>query len=728
MAVPTKNNATSDFISPESRPSGLRALLKAASTVRPNHDMELISRAYAFAERVHRDQYRKSGQPYIHHVTQVANILAELNLDSATVAAGLLHDVVESTSIPLDEIEAEFGKEMASLVDGVTRIKDLTFQSPEAEQAENFRKMLLSTVSDIRVVLIKFADRLHNLSTLRFLTPEIQQRMALESRDIYAPLAHRLGMARIRAEMEDMSLKWLDPETYEAIERRINLTKEEREAYIEEARQPIKQALDRTEIEADIQGRPKSYYSITSKRSRRGMSIDEMYDLMALRVIVNTVPECYEALGIVHSLYTPMMARFKDFIATPKANMYQSLHTTIIGPKGMMMEVQIRTWKMHRTAEVGIAAHWRYKEGRQAASDLDPHVAWLRDLLEWIRETPDPKEFMEDLKVDLFPGEIFVFTPKGDLIRLPEGATPIDFAFAIHTDVGFRCTGARVKGQIVPLSTALETGNTVEVTTAPHQHPSRDWLNFAKSTKARSSIRRWLREETHAQSARLGRDLVARELKKRRKRVEDEKLRKVAIDTGYADTEHLYAGIGNGDVTLEKVFHRLFPKARPARRLRRAEPSRQDPRSPINLRGLNNLLTHFARCCRPIPGDPVLGIITRGRGVSVHRRDCPNVQSSGVEKDRIVNLDWDHDEAVTLPIVIRVSGEDRPNFLRDVTNAVADQGIPVVEGELKTVDGRVGDQFLVEVKSRNQLAALFKKLLEVPGVMEVRRVDETGDE
>ncbi len=728
MASLVEHNAASDFIPADSRPFGLQELLKAASAVRHNHDVELISRAYEFAERVHENQFRKSGQPYIHHVTQVANIIAELNLDSSTVAAGLLHDVVENTDVPLGDIETEFGEAIATLVDGVTRIKDLTFQSPEAEQAENFRKMLLSTVKDIRVVLIKFADRLHNLHTLQFLEPDIQQRMALESRDIYAPLAHRLGMARIRAEMEDLSLKWLESETYQTIEERINLTKEEREAYIEEARLPIQQALEKAEIEADITGRPKSYYSIYGKMKRRGVSIDEMYDLMAVRIILNTVPECYEVLGIVHSLYTPVMARFKDFIATPKANMYQSLHTTIIGPKGMMMEVQIRTWEMHQIAEVGIASHWRYKEGKQAPSDLDRHVVWLRGLLEWIRETTDPQEFMEDLKVDLFPREIFVFTPKGDLIRLPEGATPIDFAFAIHTDIGLRCTGARVKGQMVPLSTALQTGNTVEVMTSPHQHPSRDWLHFIKSAKARSRIRRWLREEEHSQSVKLGRDMVSRELKKRRKRVEDEKLLQAAVDTGFRNAEQLYAGIGNGDVSLDRVFQKLFPKARPAIRPLRTEPSRNDHKSLINIRGLNNLLTHFARCCRPIPGDPILGIITRGRGVSVHRRDCLNVSNSEVEQDRILDLDWDTEQEVSYSIEIKVSGEDRPNFLRDVTHAMSDQGVQVLEGELKSADGVVGDRFLVEIKSRDQLATLFKKLLEVRGVTDVQRVDEAPDD
>ncbi len=729
MAVDvSKSHPTAQaIISRESKFPDLQDLLRAAIKVRPNHDLDLISQAYHFAELAHRNQYRKSGQLTIHHATEVAQILIDLSLDSTTVAAGLLHDVVEDTGIPLSQIGAEFGGEIAGLVDGVTKIKDFTFQTPEAEQAENFRKMLLSMAKDIRVVLVKFADRLHNLRTLKYLKPETRRRMALESRDIYAPLAHRLGIARIRSELEDLSLKWLEPEAYRDIQEKINLTREEREAYMEAVRSPLQEALEKAGIQTDIQGRSKNFYSVYGKMANRGKFFEEIYDLLAIRILVNTVPECYNALGLVHSMYTPVMARFKDFIATPKSNMYQSLHTTVVGLKGMMMEIQIRTWEMHQTAEVGIAAHWRYKEGKRSPSDLDRHMAWLRSLLEWQRETTDPHEFMEELKVDLFPNEIYVFTPKGDLVQLPDGATPIDFAFSVHTDVGLHCMGARVDGQMVPLSTPLATGKTVEVITSTHQRPSRDWLNFVKSAKARSRIRRWLREEEHAQSVRLGQEILERELKRRRKRVKQEKLQEVASDIGLSDVEHLYAGLGNGDFSLNRIIHRLFPTARPTPKKTRPEPSRRRKKSPLKIQGLHNLIIHFARCCRPISGDPILGIITRGRGVSVHRRDCPNILNLTEEPERILELDWDVEEEETFAIQIQVTGRDRPNFLRDVTQALADSGVQVIEGELKTIDGKVGDRFLIEVKNTDQLTQLTKRVMAVPGVVAVERVDEAPE-
>ena len=437
----------------------LQNLLRSAIDVRPNQNLPLISKAYHFAELAHRNLRRKSGDPAITHAVAVCRILIDLGLDSATAAAGLLHDVVDETDVPLAQIESHFGAEIAGLVDGVSKIKDFSFQSPEAEQAENFRKMLLSMARDLRVVLIKLADRLHNMRTLKFMRPESQERMVYESRDIYAPLAHRLGMSRIRAELEDLSLKWLDPKAYRYIQEKINLTREEREACIEAVRKPLSEALEKAGIQADMTGRSKNFGSIYKKMNGRERAFDEIYDLLALRVLVDTVPECYNVLGLVHTMYPPVTARFKDFIATPKSNMYQSLHTTIIGPSGMMLEVQIRTRKMHQTAEVGIAAHWLYKEGKRGPSEMDRHMAWLRSLLEWQRETTSPQEFMDELKVDLFPNEIFVFTPKGDLIQLPEGATPLDFAFAVHTDVGLRCIGSRVDDQMVSLSTPLRTGS-----------------------------------------------------------------------------------------------------------------------------------------------------------------------------------------------------------------------------------------------------------------------------
>ena len=712
-----------ELVAKESGYPELQELLRLAAETRASHDFELIARAYHAAELAHRNQNRKSGDPAITHAAAVGRILIGLSLDSTTIAAGLLHDVVEDAGIPLPQLVAEFGDEIASLVDGVTKIRDLNFQTPEAEQAENFRKMLLSTAQDIRVVLIKFADRLHNLRTLEYLRPEIRERMALESRDIYAPLAHRLGIARIRAELEDLSLKWIEPEAYQDIQDKINLSREEREGYIEEVRGPLLDTLGKAGLEADIKGRPKNFYSIHRKIVNQGKAFEEIYDLLALRILVDTESECYNALGLVHSMYTPVMARFKDFIATPKSNRYQSLHTTVIGPRGMMLEVQIRTREMHQIAEVGIAAHWRYKEGKRNPSELDRHMAWLRGLLEWQTETPDPHEFIEELKVDLFPDEIYVFTPRGDLIQLPEGATPVDFAFAVHTDVGLHCTGARVDGQMVALATPLETGKTVEVMTSSRQHPSRDWLSFVKSPKARSRIKRWLRTEEHAHSVRLGQEILERELKRQRKRLEDDKLEEVAIEFGVPDVDHLYAGIGNGDFSLERVFHRLFPSTRPVVKKTRTESTRRPGKSPIRIHGLNDLMIHFAGCCRPVLGDPVLGIITKGQGVSVHRRDCPNASREDLDPQRIVDLEWDAEQEEAFAVQIEVTGTDRPRFLRDVTQAIADLGVHVVGGELKTTHGRVGDRFTVEVKDRKQLNILFKKVLAVNGVSSVQRVD-----
>ena len=470
------------------------AFLQHALQSRSDHNVELLTRAFHFAKKAHQDHFRKSGQPYIVHALEVGRILIDLNQDTATLVAGVLHDTIAHGTATHAQIARHFGSHIADLVDGVTRIKDLTFQSQEAEQAENFRKMFLSLINDLRVVLIKFCERLHNMRTLDPLPPETRERMARESLDIYAPLAHRLGIARIRWELEDLALKWLEPEAYRAISKKIRLKRRDREAYIEEMRVPLQKILKEANIRGEIAGRPKNFFSIHQKMQTRSKAFEDIYDLLAIRILVDTVQECYHVLGMIHSLYTPVMPRFKDFIATPKSNMYQSLHTTVIGPRGLMIEVQIRTHEMHQTAEEGIAAHWLYKEGSPERSELDQHIDGLRNMLEWQGETSDPQEIIEELKVDLFSNEIYVFTPQGDLIQLPDEATPVDFAFAVHTEIGNRCVGARIDSQMVSLSTPLETGQTVEIITSPHQRPHRDWLDFVKSAKARSCIRRVLRE------------------------------------------------------------------------------------------------------------------------------------------------------------------------------------------------------------------------------------------
>ena len=703
--------------------SDFQDFLEATLKSRPNHNADLLTQAHAFAERAHKGQSRKSGAPYISHALSVARILVELNQDTTTLCAGLLHDTVGHGSATLAQIEETFGKRIAELVDGVTKIKDLSFQSREAEQAENFRKMFMSMVRDLRVILIKFSDRLHNMRTLEYLPAETRQRMARESLDIYAPLAHRLGIARIRWELEDLSLKWLDPESYRAIQEKINLKRRDREAYIEEVRAPLHKALTDDGIQAEISGRPKNFYSIHRKMQSRTKSFDDIYDLQAIRILVGTIPECYHALGLIHSLYTPVMARFKDFIAVPKSNMYQSLHTTVVGPRKLMLEVQIRTYEMHQTAEDGIAAHWLYKEGKQKGSDLDRHMTWLRSLLEWQKETSDPHEFIEELKVDLLPHEIFVFTPKGDLISLPEGATPIDFAFAVHTEVGSRCVGARIDDQIIPLSTPLETGQTIFIITSPHQRPNRDWLAFVKSAKARSCIRRYLREEAFNQSVRLGQTMLERELRRRRKRPKEEALHAVAESFLCPDVTHLYAGIGNGDIPIGKVLNKLFPRARkPIGDIQ--EESRDKNKNALRIGGLRDLKISYARCCNPISGDAVVGIITRGRGISVHRRDCHNLPNLSIESERIVELDWHSDPQETFTLSIQVNGHDRARFLSDVTQAMAGLNIPVVGGNIHTHQGEVGNRFQIEVKNAEQLQDLFKRLRMVSGVTSVYRLDD----
>lgn len=700
-----------------------QVFLEKTLQTQPNHNVSLLEKAFHFAQDAHQGQFRKSGQPYIEHALEVATILIDLHQDTTTLAAGLLHDTVGHGTATLDQIETEFGSRVASLVDGVTKIEDLTFQSREAEQAENFRKMFLSMVRDLRVILVKFADRLHNMRTLDVLPEETQKRMAQESLDIYAPLAHRLGIARIRWELEDLSLKWLDPASYRAIQEKIYHKRKEREAYIEEVRGPLQEALQKAKIRAEIKGRPKNFYSIYKKMQTREKAFEDIYDLLAIRILVDTVPECYHALGLVHSMYTPVMSRLKDFVATPKSNMYQSLHTTVIGPRNLMLEVQVRTYEMHETAEVGIAAHWLYKEGRKKGSDLDQHMTWLRNVLEWQKETTDPQEFMDELKVDLFQHEIYVFTPQGDLIELPENATPVDFAFAVHTEVGHHCVGARVDGRQVTLSTPLVTGQTVEIDTSPHQRPHRDWLAFVKSPKARTCIRRYLREEAFNQSVRLGQDMVDRELRRRRKKPKEETLAALAPEFQQPNLEHLYAGIGNGDVSLGKFMNKLFPKAR--RGIGEIqEESRSKNKNALRIHGLRNLMIHYARCCNPIAGDPVVGIVTRGRGISVHRRDCSNLPHLTTDPARVVDLDWDTDERETFTLTIQVNGLDRPRLLNDITQVLSGLNISIIGGSIGTHNGEFGNRFQIEVKNADQLDDLFTKLRAVPNVTSVYRLDD----
>jgi GTP diphosphokinase / guanosine-3',5'-bis(diphosphate) 3'-diphosphatase len=697
----------------------LQMLLIEVASSSESADYDLIVRAYHFAQVAHEGQIRKSGEPFLQHSVEVSRILAQLRLDSTTVAAGLLHDVLEDTSVTLERISDEFGPKIAGLVDGVTKIERFQFESREARQAETYRKMLLSMVEDIRVILVKFADRLHNMRTLDALGSDQQQRIAHETIEVYAPLAHRLGVARIRWELEDRSLKFLEAEAYCEIRDKVAMRREEREALIDAFKKPLADELGRNEIGAEITGRPKNFYSIFNKMRSRKKPFEEIYDLTAVRIIVDSVRECYHTLGLVHTLYRPHPDRFKDYIATPKTNMYQSLHTTVIGPRGMPVEVQIRTWEMHHTAEIGIAAHWRYKGG-DGHGDLDQQMAWLRQVLDWQRDSTDPVEFMENLKIELFQDEIFVFTPKGDLHQLPKSASPIDFAFAIHTDIGLHCLTAKVNGQIVPLSAALDSGDTVTIITSPHQKPSQAWLELVKTAKARQAIRRWLKEERFSQSVRLGQEILERELKRYRHRLGPEALTRLAAELELADIEHLYAGIGSGDLSVNRIINRLIP-GQPKRRVRPLFRNRRG----IRIQGMHDMMIQFGKCCSPIPGDSIIGLITRGRGLSVHRTDCPNIADLAEDPERMTPVAWDLDEEQSFTVRLRVCGNDRKFFLSDVSRIISDTGANIVGCTTRTVAHLVEETFWIDVNNTRQLHGLVKKLQVVEGVTEVQRVDES---
>ena len=698
----------------------LQMLLIEVASCNESADFDLIVRAYHFALLAHEGQIRKSGEPFLQHSVEVSRILAQMRLDSTTIAAGLLHDVLEDTTITLERISSEFGAKIASLVDGVTKIERFQFDSREARQAETYRKMLLSMVEDIRVILVKFADRLHNMRTLDALGPDQQQRISHETIEVYAPLAHKLGVARIRWELEDRSLKFLEPDSYAEIRDKVAMRREEREALIDAFKQPLLVELGRNDITAEITGRAKNFFSIFNKMRSRKMPFEEIYDLTAVRIMVDTVRECYHTLGLVHTLYRPLPDRFKDYIATPKTNMYQSLHTTVVGPRGMPVEVQIRTWEMHHTAEIGIAAHWRYKGGADDRGELGQQMAWLRQVLDWQRDSTDPVEFMEDLKIELFQDEIFVFTPKGDLHQLPKGATPLDFAFAIHTDIGLHCLTAKVNGQIVPLSAALDSGDTVNIITSPHQRPSQSWPELVKTAKARLAIRRWLKEEHFSQSVRLGQEILERELKRYRHRLGPEALTALATELELADSEHLYAGIGTGELSVNRIVNRLMPD-QPKRRVRALFRDRRG----IRIQGMHDMMIQFGKCCTPIPGDSIIGSITRGRGLCVHRTDCPNIAALAEDPARMTPVTWDLEEEQAFTVQLRVHGNDRKFFLSDITRTISDTGANIVGCTTRTIAHLAEDTFWVEVNNTRQLHGLLKKLRSVKGVTEVQRVDES---
>jgi GTP pyrophosphokinase len=695
-------------------------------------DVDTIRRAYDFAAEAHAGQTRASGEDYVSHPVEVATILASLRLDTFTIVAGLIHDTLEDTNIPVSEIEARFSPQVAAIVDGVTKMGRVEFGSATEQQVENYRKMLLSMASDARVILVKLADRLHNMRTLEHLTEPKRRRIAIETREIYAPLAHRLGMAAIRWELEDLSFKFLEPEAYADLSKKVRQRRRGREREVLEMQRPLEEALKEAGILATVSGRPKHLWSIHRKIERRGRPYEEIYDLMAMRVLTDTVQNCYAALGVIHSQWSPIPERFHDYIATPKSNMYRSLHTTVLGPGGRRYEIQIRTEEMHRTAEHGIAAHWRYKEGDTGhrESEADEALSWFRQVIEWQKDTKEPEEFMEFLRMDLFRGEIFVFTPEGDVKALPVGSTPIDFAFTVHTEIGYRCAGARINGRIAPLSRELKNGDSVEIITNPKQRPSRDWLAFVKTSRARQYIRQWLRREEFAAAARLGKELLDRELKRIRRALptSSEALSAGASALGHADLDHVYEALGRGDVgptAVIKQFHPEYqpvdePVREPSPLARLAAKLRLSGRG-VRIQGMDNLMVRYSRCCQPVPGDPVVGYITRGRGVSIHRNDCPNVLALARDPERRMEIEWAAEKGDRFFVKLYMQGTDRRGLLSDVAKAISDTGTDISHADMRSSSGGMQGEFVVEVRDLAHLEKVRRAVGRVKGVLDVQR-------
>jgi GTP pyrophosphokinase len=718
-------------------PEALVPLLDALARSGRAVDAGRIRKAYDVAARAHGPQLRSSGEPYVTHSVAVAVILTELlgaGADETILEAALLHDVAEDTEFKLPEIEAAFGHEVASLVDGVSKISGLQFDRPEWEQAENFRKMLLSMARDLRVILIKLADRLHNMRTLGSLDEARAQRIARETRDIYAPLAHRLGIGRVKWELEDLCLKHLDPAAYAELREKVALKREERERLVQEVMTPVRRRLTDIGVKAEVVGRPKHLDSIYRKMRAQGRKFEEIYDLLGIRVITLDKADCYRVLGNIHDLFTPVHERFKDYIATPKSNLYQSLHTTVVVPGGTMVEFQIRSREMHEVAELGVAAHYRYKEG---GSDVDHELLeklqpMLRNV-EWQSSTTDPDEFMEFLKTSLYQDEVFAFTPRGDLKRLPRGATPIDFAYLIHTQVGHHCVGAKVNGRIVPLRYELRSGDRVQIITSPMGKPTRDWLKIVRSPTARSKIRHWIKVSEQADSMALGREMLERELRRRRlSPPPGVTLEQVAHALGQADTAQLHAALGRGSVSVPQVLAKWFPEGvGPVQRIKEAslEVARAITGRPgrgIRIQGVDNLMVAFARCCQPVPGDAVVGIVTRGRGVTVHRTDCPNTFEDRVPAERRLPIDWDAAPEDSFVVKLSVYGEDRRSLLADIANAISATNTNIRTAGIKSADRKARGAFVVEVRNLNHLRQVIQAVEKVKGVEAVEREQVSG--
>jgi len=692
-------------------------------------DRELLLRAYRFSEAAHRGQVRNSGDPYITHSVEVAKILAALQLDSITVASGLLHDVIEDTDFTLADVNDEFGPEIAGIVDGLTKIAKLPQGgSTQERQVESYRKLLLSIAKDLRVIIVKLADRLHNMRTLDWLPPEKRKRIAQETRDLYAPLAHRFGMAKLRWELEDLAFKHIESDEYKSLARKVAQKRGEREALIAQMANPLIERLTKAGIRGvDVTGRPKHLWSIYKKMKQREKPYEEIYDLLAIRLLVNSVPDCYHALGVIHDGWTPVQERIKDYIAQPKSNGYQSLHTTVFGPGKQLYEVQIRTRDMHRTADYGVAAHWRYKEDAKS-DELDRHLSWFRQVLELQMDAKTPDEFLEFLKLDLYQDEIFVFTPTGDVIQLPKGATPLDFAFAVHTEIGLHTSGAKVNGRIAPLSRSLRNSETVEIITSTSAKPTRDWLAHVRTGRARHKIRQVLKREAQTSAEKLGQEMLDREVKRRKLAKPDEaQLVRAARELSLSDATHLLASIGQGDVNVTLALKHLYPDIEAV-----SEPPKPNvierfvdrvtrTSKGVRIQGVDGLMVRYAQCCQPVPGDPVVGYVTRGRGVSIHRADCPNLLLLAHEPERRLEIDWQEAQGERFLVRLALEGNDRRGLYADVAQAVSATGTDIKSMDLRSTDGRTIGSLLVEVENLVHLEKIIRATRRVKGVTDVAR-------
>ena len=689
--------------------------------------LEKVHKAYVYAAQKHRGQLRQSGEPYLSHPLNVAYILAEMNMDVDTVIGGLLHDTLEDTDATYEEVASLFGEDVAFIVNGVSKIGQIEFKSKEEKQAENFRKMLVSMSKDVRVILIKLADRLHNISTLDSLRQEKQERIAQETMDIYAPLAHRLGIAWIKWELEDRCFRILNPKMYYEIYEKVKYKRGEREQYLMEVMQKIMKELEVNGIKAEIQGRPKHFYSIYNKMVKKGASFEEIYDLLALRIMVDNVPQCYAVMGIIHNIWKPIQSRFKDYIAMQKSNLYQSLHTTVVGPKGMAVEFQIRTHEMHKVAEEGIAAHWKYKEGKVFDPQEDKTFRWLRGLLEQ-HDLKRPIDLVEALKEDILPTQIYVFTPKGDVVELPVGSTPIDFAYSIHTDIGNMCTGAKVDGRMVPLKYRLRNGDRVTVLTSPNHKPSRDWLGFVKTSRAKVRIRNFIRKEERDRALAQGIDFLDREFKQyfldyREIFNKEANVRKIASHFKLKDLEDIYVAVGFGRVSPRQIVHNFVEvKDKKKDSVGSMEaPAPKKSEEPFVIDGIDDVLVKVAKCCMPLPGDDIIGYISRGRGIVIHKKDCENIVNGSINEERLTPVQWSDKRVFRMPVAIKTVVIDRRGVLFDIANIMKEMGINISNlSSGKAPDGLSKQDFTIEVQDKKELKTVVNKLRNIDGVQEVR--------